>query len=411
MICPRCGNEQPVAPECGKCGVIFERMHTLGRLRPVKPLPPTVTLPVQSPVHPVGQAAFRTARALLVLRPATHKQRHIFFVQLGRMLQSGVPIDEALARIGDVVGRSPMERAARAMARDVQEGLSLSGAMDRQDAVFDEVERAVVAALEHTGDLPRAATRLAARVEEARIQAGILRGAVAYPAFLITTSILSGPVALAVTQGPGAYLAALAWPMTLWLLFLAFGLRILPAWLSRPHVRTGLLDVLAGLPLTGWMLVNRRYASLFDVLAQTLDAGILLPRALELASRATAETRMIEAGRLVALALEKGATLAAASDGLPGLDPASKATVAAGERTGHLPETFAELAKERQAAWQQQLRLAVRVLGAAMTLAAMLYVGWTVVAQMQQSAGNPLAGLPASDVRELERALGKDLFK
>ena len=88
-----------------------------------------------------------------------------------------------------------------------------------------------------------------------------------------------------------------------------------------------------------------------------------------------------------------------------------EATVAAGERTGHLPETFAELAKERQAAWQQQLRLAVRVLGAAMTLAAMLYVGWTVVAQMQQSAGNPLAGLPASDVRELERALGKDLFK
>ena len=65
----------------------------------------------------------------------------------------------------------------------------------------------------------------------------------------------------------------------------------------------------------------------------------------------------------------------------------------------------------RLAAWQQQLRLAVRVLGAAMTLAAMLYVGWKVVAQMQQSAGNPLAGLPASDVRELERALGKDLFK
>ena len=406
MICPLCGNDQPIARECARCGVIFERMHTLGRPRVVKPLPP----PLPPPAPPVLQVQ-QALRKVLATRPAPLRHRQVFFVQLGRMLQSGVPLDEALMRIGDVVGRSAMNRAALAMADDVRAGLTLSAAMDNQAAIFDEVERAVVAAAEHTGDLPRAANRLAKRVEEARGTAIILLRAAGYPVFLVTMSLLLDPLPALVVSGVGAYVDALWLPLLVWLALLATGLGVVPHLLARPTVRSRLLDALAAMPLLNVLLRNRRYALTFDVLAQALEAGLPLPRCLELGCRAPGEEQMLVAGRMVALAVEKGATLADASLGLPGLDSASRATIAAGERTGHLPETFEELAKERQQAWQGQLKLAASAFGIAMTLGSAAWVGYSLIHQVQSGMTSSLQGLPKADLRDLQRALGPELFK
>ncbi len=406
MICPLCGNDQPIAPECARCGVIFERMHTLGRPRLVKPEPP--------PPEPKAPPAVQVQQALrkaMATRPALLRHRHIFFVQLGRMLHSGVPLDEALGRIGDVVGRSAMGRATRAMAADVKIGVSLSAAMEREATVFDEVERAVVSAAEHTGDLPRAANRLASRVEEARRTSRILLGAAAYPVFIVTMSILSEPLPALVLSGFSAFLDAVWLPLTIWLAILLTGLVIVPQLLARPAVRSLLLDTLGRLPLLPILLRNRRYALAFDVLAQALEAGLPLARCLELSCRATGEERMVTAGRVVALAVDKGASLADASLGLPGLDGASRATIAAGERTGHLPETFAELAKERAQHWQTQLKIAASAFGLVLTLGSAAWVGYSLVRQVQQGVAGPLSGLPKADLRELERALGPELFK
>lgn len=406
MICPLCGHEQEIARECSRCGVIFERMHTLGRPRPVVLTPPPI--PDLKPLQR-HQKILQYLHTFWLTRPPPTRHRQVFFVQLGRMLHSGVPMDEALGRIGDVVGHASMHRAVRAMAVDVTQGLSLSAAMERHPTIFDEVERAVVAALEHTGDLPRAASKLATRAEEARKRAGILRNAAAYPIFLVTVSILTEPLPTAVLSGMGAFLREILPPLTVWLLLLALAFLVLPSLLGRPQVRTAMLDALGRLPLG--LLVNRRYALLFDVLAQTLEAGLPLPRSLELATRSTGEPALQQTGRIVALAVEKGATLAVACEGLPGLDSASRATIAAGERTGHLPETFAELAKERQEAWAAQLKLMTRILAGLATVCAMLYVGWSLIQQVQNGAGNPLKGLPESDMRELQKVMGTEFLK
>lgn len=406
MICPLCGNDQPIAPECARCGVIFERMHTLGRPRVVRPATPP-PLPTTPPAVQVEQVL----RKAIATRPAPLRHRQVFFVQLGRMLHSGVPLDEALNRIGDVVGRSAMNRAARAMAADVTSGLSLSAAMDKQAAIFDEVERAVVAAAEHTGDLPRAANRLASRVEEARRTSRILLGAAAYPIFIVTMSILTQPLPTLVLSGAGAFLDAVWLSAVIWLAILFTLLGIVPHLLARPAVRSRLLDGLGALPLLNILLRNRRYALAFDVLAQALEAGLPLARCLEMGCRAPGEERMVVAGRMMALAVDKGATLADASLGLPGLDSASRATIAAGERTGHLPETFAELAKERAEAWKLQLKLAASAFGLLLTLGSALWVGWSLVQQVQQGVASPLNGLPEADLRELKQVLGPELFK
>ncbi len=406
MICPLCGNDQPIAPECARCGVIFERMHTLGRPRVVKPPPPPLE-PAAPPVQQVQQVL----RQAIHQRPAPLRHRQVFFVQLGRMLQSGVPLDEALTRIGDVVGRAAMGRCARAMAADVTSGLALSAAMEKQPAIFDEVERAVVTAAEHTGDLPRAATRLANRVEEARRTSRVLLGATAYPVFIVTMSIVMEPLPVLVLSGFSAFVAAVWLPATIWLALLVTGLFLLPNFLARPAVRARLLDTLAALPLLNILLRNRRYALAFDVLAQALDAGLPLARCLELGCRASGEEQMLVAGRMVALAVDKGATLADAAVGLPGLDSASRATIAAGERTGHLPETFAELATERAAAWQTQLKLAASAFGLLMTLSSAAWVGWSLIQQVQKGVAGPLNGLPKSDLRELEKVLGPEMLK
>ncbi len=407
MICPMCGNEQPIAPECARCGVIFERMHTLGRLRVVQPPLPSIAQPVEPP----GAQVQQVLRQAIALRPAPLRHRQVFFVQLGRMLQSGVPLDEALTRIADVVGPSVLGRAAQTMAADVVTGLSLSAAMDRHPAIFDEVERAVVTAAEHTGDLPRAANRLAARVDEARRTSRVLLGATAYPVFVVTMSILMQPLPVLVLSGFSAFLAEVWLPAAIWLALLVAGLVVVPHLLARPAVRTRLLDVLGALPLLRILLHNRRYALAFEVLAQALDAGLPLARCLELGCRASGEAQMVTAGHMFALAVDKGASLADASVGLPGLDSASRATIAAGERTGHLPETFAELAKERAEAWQTQLKLAASAFGLLLTLGSAAWVGWSLIQQVQQGVANPLHGLPKSDLRELEKVLGPEMLK
>ena len=406
MICPLCGNEQPIAPECARCGVIFERMHTLGRQRPVLPTPPPPL-----PRERRTDALARSLRLALLRRPAPLRHRQVFFVQLARMLQSGVPLDEALNRIGDVIVGSVMARASRQMAADVALGLTLSAAMARQAAVFDEVERAVVAAAEHTGALPRAANRLATRVEEARAIARTLAGGALYPVLLITLSIVSEPLPILILNGFPAFLRAVWLPAALWLGVLFAALVVLPALLARPALRSRGLAALGRVPGLRVLLLNRRYALVFDVLAQTLEAGLPLARCLELAGRASGELQVLAAGREVARSLDAGATLAVATTGLPGLDSASRATIAAGERTGHLPETFAELAKERRQGWQLQLRIAATALGFLLTVSSALWVGYSLIRQVQAGLAQPALSLPEADLRELQRALGPNLLK
>ncbi len=408
MICPLCGNDQPIAPECARCGVIFERMHTLGRPRVVRPEPPVLQ---PTPPAPVAAQVQQVLRQALTSRPAPLRHRQVFFVQLGRMLHSGVPLDEALARIGDVVGRSAMERAARRMALDITNGMTLSGAMEQHRGIFDEVERAVIAAAEHTGELARAANRLAARVEEAKRTSRILLGAAAYPVFIVTMSVLSQPLPALVLSGFPAYFDAVSLPALSWFSLLGVGFGLVPQLLARPAIRSGLLNFLGALPLLHTLLRNRRFALTFDVLAQSLEAGLPLARCIELACRAPGEEQMVVAGRIMALAIDKGATLADSSLGLPGLDSASRATIAAGERTGHLPETFAELAAERAQAWQTQLKIAAAAFGLILTLGSAAWVGLSLVQQVQQGVSGSMNGLPASDLRDLQRALGPDLFK
>lgn len=77
-----------------------------------------------------------------------------FSLTLGTLLDSGVPILQAMDATRDVSGNSHIGRILDGLKREVQEGRSLSQALSRHDSLFPALVVGMVATGEETGNLP-----------------------------------------------------------------------------------------------------------------------------------------------------------------------------------------------------------------------------------------------------------------
>lgn len=112
-------------------------------------------------------------------------ERAELYDSLATMLESGVPLLEAVSTLAQNSGR---RRSMRSMLLHVHEGLrsgdSLASAVSRHEAWFDTVETAMIRAGQHGGTLPNVLRTLADRQERSSALAQKLTGALAYPAIV-----------------------------------------------------------------------------------------------------------------------------------------------------------------------------------------------------------------------------------
>jgi hypothetical protein len=110
-------------------------------------------------------------------------ERAELYDSLATMLESGVPLLEAVSTLAQNSGR---KRSMRSMLLHVHEGLrsgdSLASAVSRHEGWFDPVEVAMIRAGQHGGTLPSVLRTLADRQERSSALAQKLTGALAYPA-------------------------------------------------------------------------------------------------------------------------------------------------------------------------------------------------------------------------------------
>jgi general secretion pathway protein F len=104
--------------------------------------------------------------------------------QLAMLLNAGIALVPALGALQEQLGRHPLGAVIARVRDRVNEGLSLTKALQEHPKVFSEVFVSMVSAGEASGDLENVLVRLA-DVSEKRVRlANKVRASLAYPAFM-----------------------------------------------------------------------------------------------------------------------------------------------------------------------------------------------------------------------------------
>lgn len=113
----------------------------------------------------------------------------LFTRQLQVLLASGTPLVNAISALIRQTHSGPWQRTLTGLRQAVEEGQSLTEAMENYPGAFDEVYRSLVAAGESSGQLPEMLDRLAIlKQKQMRIRNAVL-AALIYPSMLISLAI------------------------------------------------------------------------------------------------------------------------------------------------------------------------------------------------------------------------------
>ncbi len=440
MRCPRCGHEQPDAPECVACGVIVQkalaaaargagppsvgvptaRRPPAGIAAPPAtaqheagaPLtsPPPGPSPAAAAVTAASDAVHRlrgavgdlraTRKGAVTLSPSSRAQ---LLRELGEMTSQGVPLPRAVAALAGAMRKGERAKALSALSASLERGDALAEAL--QVAGFDPLEVALVRSAEQSGAVGPAMVALARRLQQTIEIGQQIRAGLGQPLMLALSGAALLPAPRAIADGFGAWAAAAAIGVIA-VLALAGVVLFGAPWLMRaPAARARLLAIGAALPVVAGWLSHRRFSLLFGALAPAIQAGIPLDDALTLAGDAIGEPSTALTARAVGAEVRRQGGLAEAARKLPGIDEETLGRLATAELTGDLAGVCQERASTFAVRHVASMAAAARALRFAVATAVTVSIAISIVGQMSKMIGDPMAMLPAGERGSLEREL------
>jgi len=118
------------------------------------------------------------------------RQDVIFFAhQMAIMIETGVPISEALESIVEQSSNVSFKAVMREVATQVQSGLEFSRAMSRFPRVFPTVMTSLIRAAEVSGTLGQMLDRISEYMSKEMRTTKAIKGAMLYPAFMVLMTI------------------------------------------------------------------------------------------------------------------------------------------------------------------------------------------------------------------------------
>lgn len=341
------------------------------------------------------------------VRPQAMSQ---FYVQLGALLRSGVPLLRSL----DVLGRQATNPAIKTIVEDlharITEGDSLAEAMGRHPRAFNDLSRSIVRAGGEGGFLEEALERVAIFTDQQAELKGRVMGAMAYPMFLMVfgVSIVTVLVIFFVPKFETLFqrlrdrgeLPVL----TDWLL-----------WVSNSVHSYGLIAaaVIAGLAifayqrlnteagrwwLDGWRLKLPQVGTIYRnlavsrfcrVLGTLLSGGVPIVRSLKISSDSTGNLVLAAAINQAAENISSGESLAAPLAASGHFPPNVVEMVAVAEQSNSLETVLANVAESLEKETWRRLDLFVRLLEPIMLLflaSAVLVIVLALMMPMLKSA-------------------------
>ncbi len=290
-----------------------------------------------------------------------------FFRELATLLGAGMTLDRALGLLATLDSAAEHALLALGLRDRIRQGASLSEAMEAPGLPFSRLQIHMVRAGEAAGDLEGVLDRLAGHEEREQALREELLGALVYPALLLAVSGLSvAGLLLFVLPGFAEMFRETGQPLPpATRLALGLGEALRTGWWMPPVAATLLLGWhrrrmrsprareardarRLRLPLVGPLLRELETARFTRTLGTLLEAGVPLPRAMQLAAGGVENRAMRGALERSREALQRGRGLAAALAGEEALPPLALQLIAVGEQSARLAPVLLRIARESE---------------------------------------------------------------
>jgi general secretion pathway protein F len=332
----------------------------------------------------VGEEKKRAAIIELRRGPAPPKKAEVIAAtrQLATLIEAAMPVEEALAAVAQQMEGARIGDVLSQVRQRVIEGWRLSKALGEHPKAFSTLYRGIVASGETSGDLGAVLSRLADMQERNQQMAQAAQQALIYPAciFLVAIGVVWAlmtfvvprmveqfsrmegvelPLPTRIVIGASDFIGTWGWLA----LVLLIGIGI-AFWQARKREKSRLFIDRISLkaPVLGTLSRELDAARFARTLATLFAAGAPLLEALE-GARNTLTNSFIkrEVGGAVT-AVREGASLAVAIKRAAVFPPIMASMIAAGERSGKLPDMLSRTAAQMEGSFQTATTTALRLL-------------------------------------------------
>jgi type IV pilus assembly protein PilC len=319
-----------------------------------------------------------------------------FSRHLATLVESGIALLQALELLQNQ-SRGPFARVLGEITRDLKEGSPFSAAIAKHD-IFPPIYSRLMEVGERTGSLETVLRRVASHIEKEQAIVKRVRGAMAYPAFIVVLAAVVVAILVTTALPPliglfGEFNTQLPLPTRILLtvskfattykihmLVVTVAVVAAVSWhLKRPAGRRQLDYLLVKLPLIGSINVQSNVSRFSRTMAMLLRAGLPLSDIMELVLQTTQNQVVRDAliGVREDLMHGEGLSKPFASSGL---FPSMLAqVVAVGEETGALDTNLDTLAEFYAAEVDERVGALTSMIQPAMTLVIGLVVAFIAV--------------------------------
>ncbi len=284
-------------------------------------------------------------------------------IQLANLVEAGVPLIASLQSVASQAGSPSLREALEAVCREVEGGTPFSQALSHQPPVFPKLMVSLVSVGEASGHLDAVLARFASFLEKDLALTRAVRGALLYPALLLTAA--AGLVLFVVTfvvpqfaslfaragiglPTPTRILQAIGEAIrTRWLLLLGLVGVALGGigWALRiPAVRFRIDQGLLKLPVIGPSIHQAVVARFARTLATLVSSGVPIVGALETAEGVVENQVIVQELRRVRTAVVQGERIAATLAVSGVFHPDAIQMIRVGEEAGRLDAMLEKIA-------------------------------------------------------------------
>ncbi|MBU0981462.1 type II secretion system F family protein [Patescibacteria group bacterium] len=335
------------------------------------------------------------------------KEKVNFFQLLAVMINAGMPIIRSLYVLSEQVENPRFAKIIYSLAKRMEEGKSLSEAMQTHSKLFSESERGMVASGEATGNLNDILKNIASQAEKGAMIIGKVKGAMIYPAaimvimvaalFLLLTLVV--PQITSVFAESGQELPKstqiLIWASDFaihsWYIILAIAVALFAAVYMFSKSDTGKYSLNFGIlfvPVFGKIIKKVMIARFARMLALLLDAGIPIVKSLEINANAVGnevyKKRINYAAQDVTQGIPLGENLTDSSWLFP---PMVASMILVGEKTANITEVATKIAEYYESEVDTAVSSLSRLMEPVILVVMGLTVGFLVSAIMQPIIG------------------------
>ncbi len=295
--------------------------------------------------------------------PVKSRDVVVFTRQLTTMIEAGMPLVQILDILGTQSDNKIFARQILAVKESVESGSTLSGAMAMHPRTFDELYTNMVQAGETGGILDTILQRLATYMEKMVSLKRKIKGAMIYPATIVSVAVIVTMILLVFVIPVFAELfvsfgKALPWPTQFvinlsnftvaWLhVIIALAIAAVVAIRQTYKTNRGHLWIdrfLLRVPVIGGLLLKASIARFTRTLGTLVSAGVPILDSLSITSR-TAGNRVVEqAGFAVRESITQGKTMAEPLIESGVFPPMVCQMIGAGEMTGALDQMLSKIA-------------------------------------------------------------------